>query len=606
MTPLTMGRRTVKALSQEELEGRTRSLASALDVGGAQLDPAPVARAHEVVAKVTERTSKTGGHTVVALAGATGSGKSSLFNALVGSPVAVVGARRPTTSRPVAAVWGDEDASELLDWLSVAQRHHVAGPVESPDSPWNLDGLVLLDLPDFDSRVVSHREESARVLELVDIFVWVTDPQKYADARLHDDYLRALSTHDAVTVVVLNQADRLAAADLASIRGDLRRLAAADGIGDVQVIATSATTGAGVDDLRVRLASSVAARNAAQHRLAADVRAASRGLRTGVANAEPDVSDAADEALVEALSRAAGIPTVVAAVERDYRHQAWGRTGWPFTRWVRGLRPDPMKRLRLRASDATEEQLAVTASDVRHVLGRSSLPPPSPAARAAVDLATRRVGDDAGRGLPRRWSEAVADAATPPGPDLADALDQAVVGTSLKSRAPMWWGVVGAAQLVLALMAVLGLLWLVTLVVLGWLALPEIDTPRLGPVPYPLMMFVGGLLLGLLLSLLSRSAARVGARRRGRRTRVRLTKAVATVAQERILAPVRDVLSRHRATRESLDVAAGEGRPERRSLRDADGVGGSSAAPAEGDTSSDGPADAGAPAGPVVASRPQG
>ena len=607
MTPLTMGRRTVKALSQEELEGRTRALAAALDAGGAQLDPAPVARARDVVAKVTARTSKSGGHTVVALAGATGSGKSSLFNALVGTPVAVVGARRPTTSRPVAAVWGEEDASELLDWLSVAQRHHVPGPVESPDSPWNLDGLVLLDLPDFDSRVESHRDESARVLELVDMFVWVTDPQKYADARLHDDYLRALSTHDAVTVVVLNQSDRLAAADLTSIRGDLGRLAAADGIGDVQVIATSAATGAGVDDLRVRLASSVASRNAAQHRLAADVRAASRDVRAGVADGEPEVSDDGDDALVDALARAAGIPTVVAAVERDYRHQAWGRTGWPFTRWVRAVRPDPMKRLRLKASDTVEQKLAVSAGDVRNVLGRSSLPPPTPAARAAVDLATRRVGDDAGRGLPTRWAEAVHDAATPPGPDLADALDQAVVGTSLKARAPMWWSVVGAAQLVLAFVAVLGLLWLATLVVLGWLALPEIDTPRLGPLPYPLIMLVGGLLLGLLLSLVSRSAARVGARRRGRRTRARLTKAVATVAQERIIAPVREVLSRHRATRESLDVAAGEGGPGRRARRGAASAGDPAPEPAGADASPGGRRGAGsAVAEPVAASRPQG
>jgi GTP-binding protein EngB required for normal cell division len=611
VTPLTMGRRTVKALSQEELEERTRALSTALGAGGDQLEPASAARAREVVAKVTARTSKTGGHTVVALAGATGSGKSSLFNELVGSPVAVVGARRPTTSRPVAAVWGGEDASELLEWLGVAQRHHVAGADEAPDSPWNLDGLVLLDLPDFDSRVESHREESTRVLELVDMFVWVTDPQKYADARLHDDYLRALATHDAVTVVVLNQADRLAPDDLASIRGDLGRLAAADGIGDVQVIATSATTGAGVDDLRVRLAGSVAARNAAQHRLAADVRAASRAVRSGVADSEPDLSEAADDALVDALSRAAGIPTVVAAVERDYRHQAWGRTGWPFTRWVRALRPDPMKRLRLKSSDAVEEKLAVTAGDVRNVLGRSSLPPPTPAARAAVDLATRRVGDDAGRGLPTRWSEAVADAATPPGPDLADALDQAVVGTSLKSRAPVWWGVVGAAHVVLALVAVLGLLWLATLVVLGWLALPDIDTPRLGPVPYPLLMLVGGLLLGLLLSMVSRSAARVGARRRGRRTRARLTEAVTVVAHERILAPVREVLSRHRATRESLDLAAGEGGQGRRARRGAAGLLGASSGDAgsptttEDDAGADAP-DAGTAPEPVPASRPQG
>jgi GTP-binding protein EngB required for normal cell division len=556
MSPLKMGSRKVRAISAEELAGRSGALSEALGSGGAQLDPAQSRDAAAVIAKVRERTSKTGGHTVVALAGATGSGKSSLFNALVGSQVAAVG--------------GAEDATELLDWLSVGGRHHVDASGEAASEPsaggrsagednavGSLDGLVLLDLPDFDSRVTSHRVEAERVLALVDVFVWVTDPQKYADARLHEDYLKALSTHETVTVVVLNQADRLTDDEVAQVRADLARLTEADGIGGVQVIGTSATSGAGVTELRQRLANAVAGQNAARQRLAADVRASAGRLRRDVADREPSLSDKADHELVDALARAAGVPTVVAAVERDYRNQAWGRTGWPFTRWVRALRPDPLKRLRLNAHDAAEEKLAVTASDVRSVLGRSSLPPPSPAARSAVDLATRRVGDEGAQGLPPRWAEAVSDAATPPGPELADALDQAIVGTSLRMRAPLWWRVFGVLQLVLAVAAVAGLLWLAVLFVLGWFQLPQPDTPKWGPLPIPFLLFVGGLVLGLVLALLARVLARTGARRRGARVRKRLLDSIGTVARERIVGPVRAVLQRHRTTREALDRAAG-------------------------------------------------
>jgi hypothetical protein len=170
-------------------------------------------------------------------------------------------------------------------------------------------------------------------------------------------------------------------------------------------------------------------------------------------------------------------------------------------------------------------------------------------------LATRRVGDAAGEGLPPRWAEAVADAATPPGPELADALDQAVVGTSLRARKPAWWSVLGFLQVLLALVAVAGLLWLVVLMVLGWLQLPQVDTPRLGPLPYPFVMLVGGLLLGVLLALLARALARIGARRRGAVVRRRLTDAVSGVAHERIVAPVRGVLGRHAETRSHLDTA---------------------------------------------------
>ena len=152
---------------------------------------------------------------------------------------------------------------------------------------------------------------------------------------------------------------------------------------------------------------------------------------------------------------------------------------------------------------------------MRSVLGRSSLPPPTPAARAAVDLATRRLGDRAGSALPHPWADAVDEAAAPPGHAMADALDQAVVGTSLRSRAPVWWRVVGLVQPLLALVALAGLVWFLVLMLLGWLQLPSIETPTWGPLPWPFVLLVGGLLAGLLLALVSRFLAGVGARRRG-------------------------------------------------------------------------------------------
>ncbi|HEY7718849.1 MAG TPA: YfjP family GTPase, partial [Pedococcus sp.] len=546
----------VSGVGAEELTRRATSLGDALEAGGEQLDRRHTSSAQEIVAKVQARTALRGGHTVVALAGATGSGKSSLFNALVGDDVATVGAKRPTTSKPTAAVWGGESATELLDWLTVGRRHRVDDAGSMPEQPGSLEGLVLLDLPDFDSRVVEHRREADLILALVDVFVWVTDPQKYADSRLHDDYLAALSMHDAVTVVVLNQADRLDPAAVTDVLADLRRLGERDGLPNLQVYATSARTGYGLPELRTRLATAVAGQNAARHRLDADIRSVSTQLRTDVADSETRLDEQADAELVDALARAAGIPTVVSAVARDYRQEAASHTGWPLTRWARALRPDPIKRLRLSKGDDDRAALpGVTASDVRGMLGRSSLPPATPAARAAVDLATRRLGDRAGEGLPVPWAEAVSDAATPPGPDLADALDQAVVRTPLRARAPLWWSVFGIAQVVLALMAVAGLLWLVVLGVVGWLRLPEITTPYVGAVPLPTLMLLVGLLLGLGLAAVARPLARTGARRRAALIDERLRASVAEVAHERIEAPVRAVLERHARTRAHLDAA---------------------------------------------------
>ena len=242
------GEPPVATVTAELLQAQATALAAALDAGGTELDATAVASAHRLVEKVAKRTAIVGSHTVAALAGATGSGKSSIFNALVGSPVAAIGARRPTTSTPTAAVWGSEPAFELLDWLGVTSRHLVDEALDtspSQEGRASLERLVLLDLPDFDSRVQSHRVEARRILELVDVFVWVTDPQKYADALLHDEYLRRLASHDTVTLVVLNQADRLPDDAGAQCRDDLLKLMSDDGMHAAPVYLTSARTGQG-------------------------------------------------------------------------------------------------------------------------------------------------------------------------------------------------------------------------------------------------------------------------------------------------------------------------------------------------------------------------
>ena len=111
---------------------------------------------------------------------------------------------------------------------------------------------MLLDLPDFDSIEASHRAEVDRLVRVVDLLVWVVDPQKYADASLHEGYLRPLAGHAAAMLVVLNQVDLLAGqGDRA--REDLRRVLGGYGLGDVPVLAVSARTGEGTEQLRAEI-----------------------------------------------------------------------------------------------------------------------------------------------------------------------------------------------------------------------------------------------------------------------------------------------------------------------------------------------------------------
>lgn len=545
------GERSAAALDQT-LRRSTDALAAALDSGGDCLPDQPRQAASAVIAKAAGRLSVTGPHTVVALAGATGSGKSSLFNRLAGADVADVGARRPTTSRISAAVWGREDASGLLDWLGVPVRHRVEpGGGERPDP--GLDGLVLLDLPDFDSDVPAHRAEADRVLSLADAFVWVTDPQKYADALLHDQYLAAARHHEAVTLVVLNQADRMRPQDARSCRADLARLLEADGLRDVGLFLVSAVTGEGIGTLTEALRDVVSAATAARVRLLGDIRREAESLRRHVGDSEPTVGDRADAGLVDALSRAAGVPVVLGAVEKDHRRRGVLHTGWLFGRWVQALRPDPLRRVALRPRKPSGRADA-SGDDLDQLLRRSSLPQAPPAARAAVDLATRRLAANASASLPPLWALAAERAAVPDRTLVADDLDQAIVSTKLPVGTPVWWWLFNALQWVCALAVLGGVVWTAATTLLQ---LPVPDSQRIGLIPMSIVLVAAGLLLGLGLAVLARPLVAAGARRRRRAAGKLLADRVSEVAAVSVLGPVREVLDRHARTRERLQEALG-------------------------------------------------
>src|SRR5258705_8279354 len=102
---------------------RAAALAEAIEAGRTHLPEEGVARAKVVTDRIDQRLGLSGDHTVVALVGATGSGKSSLFNQIAGIDLAVVGVRRPTTKETTACIWGTQGASALMVCLTLPSRH---------------------------------------------------------------------------------------------------------------------------------------------------------------------------------------------------------------------------------------------------------------------------------------------------------------------------------------------------------------------------------------------------------------------------------------------------------------------------------------------------
>ncbi|MGB6572610.1 MAG: GTP-binding protein, partial [Trebonia sp.] len=231
-----------------------------------------------VLRRAGERLRLSGNHTVVALAGGTGSGKSTLFNALAGATFSQPGVTRPTTRHVHACVWGMQGAAPLLDWLGVQRRHRYARASALDSGESALDGLLLLDLPDHDSVVTASMAAVDRLSKLADMLVWVLDPQKYADASVHNRYLIPLAGHAAVFTVVLNQIDLLPEDQVKDCENDLRRLLDAEGLADTPVLPVSARTGAGVEELRELLVEAVSANRAAGDRISADIDSVAGGF----------------------------------------------------------------------------------------------------------------------------------------------------------------------------------------------------------------------------------------------------------------------------------------------------------------------------------------
>ncbi|MFI6979941.1 GTPase [Embleya sp. NPDC050154] len=320
--------RRARHASGTEEAGRLMARLAALDRTAAlardRLPGTDLALIEDLLGHAETRLGTATWHTVVALAGATGAGKSSLFNVLTGLRLADTGAERPTTRTTLACAWDPEGAAPLLDLLGIEPAHRVArhGSLDARRGGGMPAGLVLLDLPDHDSIDLAHRAEVDAVVAVADHIVWVLDPQKYADAIVHERYLRPLRHHGPGMTVVLNHADRLPAGDLAACLTDVRALLAADGLAEVRVLATSPETGIGIAELRRVVVAAAGPGEASVTRLAADLDALTERLEPYFAGVAPDVDGFTAEdrdALVDGLCDAAGVAVLAAAAGEGQR-----------------------------------------------------------------------------------------------------------------------------------------------------------------------------------------------------------------------------------------------------------------------------------------------
>ena len=587
------------------------SLKEAISYGEGRVPETVLLDASETLERLSQRRELSTEHTVIGFFGATGSGKSTLFNAIAGQNIALSAPTRPTTSTVQAAIWEAEGSEELLDWLGIDKRVYpqtqalategeatedngAGGGVAAPNAVTEpapglfnrirravggrgemrtrTGGLILLDMPDFDSVTTTNRDLAARMMRYVDVLVWVVDPQKYADAVIHRDFMVPLAASGAQALCVLNQADKLAPAEVPAVLASLTRLLQAEGTEAhllAAPIAVSARTGEGVDALRDLLAQVAAAKSLSLQRTDAQLHATASQLRTYAGGEGTVLAGAyaldAEQKLVQACYTSSQAEQVLEAATASYRRAAGQHTGWILTRWMSRLKADPLRRLHLGQQDEkkseskAEKSAGMLGSDSENApeLVASSLPPLSAAQKAGMANAVRQYSKQMANRIDEPWKRSMKEAALSREAELPELLERDMVRIDYglgRTRAP--WVIFNTLQWIALLSALAGVAWLTLISGMAYLQiqLPPAPTPEGSPVPLPTLLLLLGVLLGIASAGVGRLLTAMGSRYYARKLRGRLQTGVEKAVQTCVVAPVQQEAKRLNAYRKALDI----------------------------------------------------
>ena len=586
------------------------SLKEAISYGEGRVPETVLLDAAETLDRLSQRRELSTEHTVIGFFGATGSGKSTLFNAIAGQNIALSAPTRPTTSTVQAAIWEAEGSEELLDWLGIDNRVYpqtqalaaegdatggeVAGGVAAPNAVTEpapglfnrirravggrgqmrtrTGGLILLDMPDFDSVTTTNRDLAARMMRYVDVLVWVVDPQKYADAVIHRDFMVPLAASGAQALCVLNQADKLEPAEVPAVLASLTRLLQAEGTEAhllAPPLAVSARTGEGVEVLRDLLAQVAAAKSLSLQRTDAQLHATASQLRAYAGGEGTVLAGAyaleAEQKLVKACYTSSQAEQVLQAATASYRRAAGQHTGWILTRWMSRLKADPLRRLHLgqqdekKSSSKAEKPAGMLGSESENApeLVASSLPPLSAAQKAGMANAVRQYSKQMAARVDEPWKRSMKEAALSREAELPELLERDIVRIDYglgRTRAP--WVIFNTLQWIALLSALVGVGWLTLISGMAYLQiqLPPAPTPEGSPVPLPTLLLLLGILLGIASAGVGRLLTAMGSRYYARKLRGRLQTGVEKAVQSCVVAPVQLEAKRLTAYRKALNI----------------------------------------------------
>jgi hypothetical protein len=453
-----------------------------------------------------------------------------------------------------------------------------------------------------------------RLAKLADMVIWVLDPQKYADAAVHNRYLIPLAGHASVFTVVLNQIDTLPPEQIRDCEQDLRRLLDAEGLSDTPVLPVSARTGEGLGDLRALLTQTVQRNRAVTDRIAADIDGVIGGFEP---HAGPQIApDTAEPALAGSAGPSFDGPLAAPTDADDPpqdrppwdlgdeeqaaepAQQAPGRPPWEdatpegtkrdVVDLSASVPPKPAGQLaeaftgaaglaavaQAMASARGAQAARLTGWPAARLLRRRAAVPAlraaggGPASRAAevagqaqqseVDNAITAFADSVGGALPVPWAGSLREAARSNAPMVPGALADAVRGVAAagSSRPPAWWRVVMLWQWLLTVLAAAAVVLAVVIAVDRGTGHHQGLLTEASLIPWLLALAVALLVLGFLTAVGCRNMTVAAAERERETAETAMRERVTDVTRDLVLVPTGREIAQYEHFREELAVAS--------------------------------------------------
>lgn len=511
--------------------------------------------------------------TVIAVAGPSGTGKSTVVNTLARrNSLVPTGMHRPTTTELVAYVDAEVTAAPFLELSGiprsvsvefcttrsnplrdslgmVGEGHQVRSALTQCGHP------IVVEVPDT-LLVPELTSAASQVLETADLILWTTDSQKYADAAFHSR-ISAFPRHPN-SYFVLTHTEGLTESQLQTLNQELAAIAERIGVSpeilqislyDESSLARFRETVAELSHApEARWRGQQAAIHHAATKLGQDLELDVTGEFSTQPVQAPSVASPpspAETKLVDQVTQVSGLSAMEANFSKQYLRAGGFWTLWPVLNWLAGIKPlahvnqdnsatpgEPEADKPVGPSaDPSPEQTADESATpaVADSTPDPDLPSIAPQADslnrffprvnvAGITSAARTYAATASAHRPSKWVDFAQLKAVELSGNLVSALNLALESWKFPARpARTWWRIWRLGHWFWLAALVVGLLWsLVAGVAFLGGAGTSAAVWMVGPVPFPLLVLVAAVAGTLVWSLVGTKILHCGARNYGR------------------------------------------------------------------------------------------